>query len=382
VWRGGVSDKWQDPSNWFAVPPTAAADPLTAASQVLVPSWPAPYASPKLAAETQVDKLSVQPGGSVDLGALTLFIGNGGVAAPGGSLTNGTTQMLGTGTLAGSFDRLLISQRDGCTGTNASLWQVTAKTLDVFCATRVDSSARAQTLTVFGIFGALTLPNGTSSLTVTGDADFSGESLVMANGALQVGGRATFGAGRVAVAGGKISLLGGAAIFKSASASFDSASVVVQGDATFAGAGRQTFNSGTLTLGGNMAQLDSGFASFSASAGHLTILAGAKPQAISLADPDSSHFGSLRIDNPLGVTITRSTTTLGGPLLTLQTGASMGVSSGAVASLAGRIDLGVGSKLTVNGALSVISCLNFGGTIDGTGLINNAAPNLLLCAVP
>ncbi|MFL5606044.1 MAG: beta strand repeat-containing protein, partial [Gemmatimonadaceae bacterium] len=161
VWRGGVSEKWDDTGNWFPVPPTSVGTIPAAAAQVLVPAWPAPSVSPRLATTTQVEKLWVQAGGTIDLGGQTLFVGNGGVAAPGGSLTNGTTQMLGTATLEGSFDALAIGQTDNrCGGVNATLWQVTAKTLDAYCATRVDSAVRAQTVNVFAPGGTFTLSNG------------------------------------------------------------------------------------------------------------------------------------------------------------------------------------------------------------------------------
>jgi hypothetical protein len=386
AWRGGVSDKWDDPANWFPIPPTSVGTIPDASSQVLVPTWPAVYVSPRLAAATQIDKLWLQAGGSIDQSGQTLFIGNGGVVAPAGSLTNGTTQMLGTATLEGNFDALAIGQTDNrCGGVNATLWQVTAKTLNAYCATRVDSAVRAQTVNVYAPGGTFTLSNGASSLVVNGNADFSGDLLQVDNGTLQVDGVATIGGVRVAVTGGKI-VLGGTATFNAAAASFDAASVEVQGDASFEGGGRQVFGSGTLTLGGNVRQIGPSIATFSANAPHQTIVGGAKAQAITFADADSSHFGNLTINNAAGVTF--ATSTQSPSVLAVQSGATMTVRSGAAASLVGgRITLLLGSKLTVEGTLSAPSCLNLGGTIDGAGLINGGlivggVPANLLCAVP
>jgi hypothetical protein len=383
VWSGAVSDKWDDPSNWYSVATTGSGTIPSAASQALVPTWPAPYAPPRLTTLTQIDKLWVQDGGFLDQSGQTLIIGNGGVVAPAGSLTNGTTNMRGTGTLDGTFDRLAIGQVDGvCSGVNASLGLVTSKTLDVYCATRVDSSARAQTLTVYAAGGTLTLPSSTSSLAVSGNADFSGDLLQVDNGNLQVDGAATLGGGRVVVTGGQIAIRG-AAVFKSASASFDAASVLVQGDATFAGTGSQKFNTGKLTLQGNMAQIDSGVANFDASADHVTIFEGAKPQAISFADPSSSHFGELQIANSAGVTFaTSSNQPASSPTarsITLQPNGVMSVRSGAAVSLAGGISLLTGSTLIVDGSLSVLSCANTGARIGGTGLINDLLSTLFVC---
>jgi hypothetical protein len=383
VWSGSSSDKWDDPGSWLAVAPTGPGTIPSAASQVLVPTWPAPYTPPRLATSTQIDKLWIQTGGSVDQSGQTLIVGNGGVVAPGGSLTNGTTNMRGTGRLEGSFDRLAIGQVDGvCAGVNASLWLVTSKTLDVYCVTRVDSSARAQTLNVYAAGGTITLPSITSSLAVTGNADFSGDLLQVDNGTLQVDGATTLGGGRVAVTGGTISLLG-AAVFKSTAASFDVASVLVQGDATFAGAGGQKFNTGKLTLGGNMIQLDAGVGNFDASAEHVTVFGGAKPQTISFADPNSSHFGQLEIANAAGVAFaTSSNQPASSPTaraITLQAGGAMIVNGGATVSLAGRITLLNGGRLTVDGQLAVSSCQNLGAIIDGKGLINDVLSILFVC---
>jgi hypothetical protein len=235
---------------------------------------------------------------------------------------------------------------------------------------------------VYSAGGTITLPSSTSSLAVTGNADFSGDLLQMDNGSLQVGGAATLGGGRVVVTGGQIAV-GGAAVFKAASASFDAASVLVQGDATFAGTGAQKFNTGKLTLQGNMAQIDSGVANFDASADHVTIFGGAKPQAISFADPNSAHFGALQIVNSAGVTFaTSSNQPASSPTarsITLQANGVMTVRSGAAVSLAGGISLLTGSTLTVDGSLSVSSCVNSGATISGSGLINDLLSTLFVC---
>jgi hypothetical protein len=235
---------------------------------------------------------------------------------------------------------------------------------------------------VYSAGGTITLPSSTSSLAVSGNADFSGDLLQMDNGNLQVDGAATLGGGRVVVTGGQIAL-GGAAVFKSASASFDAASVLVQGDATFAGTGTQTFNTGKLTLQGNMAQMDAGVPNFDASADHATIFGGAKPQTISFADPNSSHFGELQIANSAGVTFATSSnqpaSTPTARSITLQPNGVLSVRSGAAVSLAGGISLLTGSTLTVDGSLSVSSCVNTGATIGGSGLINDLLSTLFVC---
>jgi hypothetical protein len=385
AWRGGVSDKWDDPGNWFPIPPTSVGTIPDGASQVLVPTWPASYPAPRLTTTTPIDRLWLQTGASVDESGQTLVVRTG-IAAPGGSLTNGTTQMIGAGTLEGSFDRLVIGQPDGvCGGVNASLVLVNAKAVDVLCPMRVDSIARVQTLTVYaaaGKGGTVTVPNVWSSLAVSGDADFSGDLLQVDNGDVQVDGTATLGGGRVAVTGGQLSLRG-AAVFKSASASYDVAKLLVQGDATFAGTGRQLFNSGTLTLGGNFTQLDAGVANFDASAAHATTFSGAKPQVISFADPNSSHFGRLEIDNPLGVTFASSSnqpvSVPTARTIMLRANGVMNVTGNATVSLSGDISLLTGSRLTVDGSLSVLSCSNVGATIDGKGLINDLLATLFVC---
>jgi hypothetical protein len=217
---------------------------------------------------------------------------------------------------------------------------------------------------------------------VSGNADFSGDLLQVDNGYLEVDGAATLGGGRVAVTGGQISLRGTAA-FKSAAASFDAASVLVQGDVLFAGVGRQTFNSGNLTLGGNFIQTDAGVANFDASADHVTIFSGAKPQSISFADPNSSHFGQIEIDNSLGVVFaTGSNQPLSTPKarsITLRPNGVMSVGSNAAVSVAGGISLLTGGRLTVDGSLSVLSCSNAGAAIDGKGLINDLLATLFVC---
>jgi hypothetical protein len=265
---------------------------------------------------------------------------------------------------------------------NATLWQVTAKTLNAYCATRVDSAVRAQTVNVYAPGGTFTLSNGASSLVVNGNADFSGDLLQIDNGYLEVDGAATLGGGRVAVTGGQIALLG-AAVFKSASASFDVAKMLVQGDATVAGTGRQLFNSGTLTLGGNFTQLDAGVANFDASADHATVFSGAKPQVISFADANSSHFGRLEIDNPLGVTFaTSSNQPVSVPTartIILRPNGAMIVAGNAAVSLSGGISLLTGGRLTVDGSLAVLTCSNAGAAIDGKGLINDLLATVFVC---
>ena len=202
-------------------------------------------------------------GRAVDQSGQTLFVGSG-VSALGGTLTNGTTQMVGTGALEGTFDRVAIGQTDGrCSGVSATLWQVAAKTLDAYCATRVDSTTRVQTLTSYATGGTMILANVASFLAVSGNANFSGDLLQMDRGAIQVDGAATFGGGRVLVTGGGITLRS-TAQFSSASASYDTAKVLIEGDVTFAGTGVQKFNSGSLTLHGNFVQNDVGNGNFDA----------------------------------------------------------------------------------------------------------------------
>jgi hypothetical protein len=266
---------------------------------------------------------------------------------------------------------------------SATLWQVAAKTLDAYCATRVDSTTRVQTLTSYATGGTMTLANAASFLAVSGNANFSGDLLQMDKGAIQVDGPATFGGGRVLVTGGGITLRSSAQ-FSSTSASYDTAKVLIEGDVTFAGTGVQKFNSGSLTLHGNFAQNDVGNGNFDASADHTTIFSGAKTQSISFADPNSSHFGRLEVDNPLGVAfLTSSNQPLSTPtarsIILLPSGV-MSVNNGAAVSLAGLIDLRTGSKLTVDGSLSVTSCQ--GGsiaTIGGVGAINGVLPSLFIC---
>ncbi len=253
-----------------------------------------------------IDKLCVQSGGSVDESGQTLVVRTG-LVAPAASLTNGTTQMIGAGPLLGSFDRLMIGQLDGvCGGVNASLLLVTAKTLDVYCPTRVDSIARAQALRVHA----------------TGGTARAAERRIVARrewrrrllGRLAPGRQWVPPGGRHGHA---------------------------QSDATFADTGRQLFNSGTLSLGGNFTQLDPGVANFDASADHATILSGAKPQVINFADPNSSHFGRLEIDNPLGVAFdTSSNQPVSVPTartIVLRPNGAMIVGSNATVSLSGGI---------------------------------------------
>ena len=58
--------------------------------------------------------------------------------------------MIGAGPMVGGFDRLMVGQLDNvCGGVNASLLAVSARTADVYCATRVDSIAQVQALRVY-----------------------------------------------------------------------------------------------------------------------------------------------------------------------------------------------------------------------------------------
>jgi hypothetical protein len=177
VWRGATSDKWDDVSNWFPAPPSSLATLPTTTSQVLVPSWPAPYAAPKLtSATTQIDKLWVQNGGVLDMSGQVMIVGNGGVIAPAAFLNNGTMKMYGTGALDGHFDRLSIGDVGPfCSGVNASLRLVTLNALDVYCQTAVDATASAKTLAVYA-GGALTISTG-ALLSVSGNAQVSGGAL-------------------------------------------------------------------------------------------------------------------------------------------------------------------------------------------------------------
>jgi hypothetical protein len=263
VWFGsggsGVS-AWESASEWMPVPPmTAGSWPSSQTSDdAFVPFWNGVFSAPRLTAPgpLAIRRLHVDSLATLDLGGQSLIVAgdsSGGahsIESSAAQIVNGRVLLYGAGALVtgGVFDRIsvgdtLSASSNFCASNSivATLRNVTVlNALDVHCKLVVDSTVSAGAVHSFSDAaqpGWILLGSPSATLrSVAGG--FTGDSLVIANGNVDVTGVATFG--------GRLSMSSGTMLKVSSDADF-------QGGGTLAGAqlllGRNaTFGGATSTL--------------------------------------------------------------------------------------------------------------------------------------
>ncbi len=400
VWTGAANSNWQNAANWIPVISVPSV-PSSTSDNVFIPNYN-PQSIPVLPVvsgpKPAMNRLTLDSLAQISLGNIGIDIGSGGVA--GWGLTNsGSIHIAATATVNGIFD-ILDAGQSGLCGTVAaqiiSLRDVSANVLNVRCRTNIDTTAVvANTVNVFpnGGSGLLLLTSGRAGLAVSGNANFTGDSLSVSSGVINVAGTATFG-GAVGWFGGTLST-GSNAVFASNHALYNSTQMILQGDVTFGGpnAGNQQLVGGQMTLLGNFTQVTGiiggpGGLTFNTSSDHVSVFAGSATQTVSFANSAQSKFSVLRLQNTSagGVQLTTNAQIVNGttqPRVDIITG-RLQLNSGTIFTVnSGGLRLGLNTNLNLLGNITgVISCTGRttnSATITGSGLYNGAAYTASTC---
>jgi hypothetical protein len=390
VWTGAASNVWTNAANWIPVISVPSV-PSSPSDNVFIPNYnPAglPMIPVVSGAKPSMNRLAMDTAAQVSLNNIGIDIGGGGVTGF-GFTNSGSIHLAGGNPVnaTGIFDILDVGQAGSCglaAPMAAHLQTVSANVLNVRCHTFIDSTGvSANTVNVFPNAGQgwLHLSSANGALSVSGNANFTGDSLWVIGGGIVVSGTTTFGGGGVTWSNGTFS--GGSdVVFSSNHASYNTAQLIVQGNVTFGGpaAGQQNFAGGQLTLLGNFTQVTGivggpGGLTFSTSSDHVTVFAGSTPQTVSFANPTTSKFSVLHLQNQSagGVQLTTSAQIINGTLfprvdiiqgrLQVNTGMTFTLNSGA-------LHFGVNTNLNLLGNITGVgSCtgLSNGATITGTG---------------
>lgn len=310
VWVGRADTVWSNPANWYDS--VAANDQ---AHNVFIPSGVG--RQPKLTSAATTGDLVLESGANVDIrgtsGGLAAF---GDVDANGGSISNGTLALRGSGkTVRGTLPSVLVGQ-SGCSASTAAYTLSDSTTIAGDLVTNCPLDAGAHRLEVSGSVdasaGAIT--NGTlalhgSSATVRGTVP----TLVIGRSNCTDGAAATL-AGDVSVAGdlttnclldvhgkslqvnGKFATSGSGGTLRMTDST---AKVTVNGDVAFGGASTSgKLTAGELLVKGNFTQSGDA-ASFAASGTQKVTFAGAGSQTVSFgsAGSSSSRFARVEVDD-------------------------------------------------------------------------------------
>ncbi|MDB4891978.1 MAG: hypothetical protein JWL61_3833, partial [Gemmatimonadetes bacterium] len=349
VWTGGASNVWTNAANWIPVISTTPV-PSSTSDNVFIPNYN-PQGIPVVPVvsgpKPAMNRLQMDTAAIVSLNNIGIDIGGGGVLGF-GFTNSGSIHMTSTAPVEGIFDVLDIGQT-GCgqfAPFTVSLRTVSANVMNVRCHARIDTTGvSVNTLNVIPNSGQgwLQLSQARAGLAVSGNANFTGDSLVVTGGVITVSGTSTFG-GRVTWLGGTLSTVG-PAVFASTSALYQTMQMFVQGDATFGGAsaGQQNFAGGQLTLLGNFSQVTGivggpGGLTFSTSVDHVTVFAGTSPQTVAFANPTTSKFSVLQLQNQ----------SAGGVQLTTDAQIINGTAQPRVEIASGRLQVNSGKTLTLN----------------------------------
>ncbi len=401
VWTGAVNSVWTNAANWIPVISVPSV-PSSTSDNVFIPNYN-PQGLPVVPVvsgpKPAMNRLTLDSLAQISLGNIGIDIGSGGVA--GWGLTNsGSIHMAATATVNGIFD-ILDAGQNGVCGTVAaqiiSLRDVSANVLNVRCKTNIDTTTVvANTINVIPNNGQgwLHLTSSRAALAVSGNANFTGDSLWVTGGVISVTGTATFAGSDVNWSGGTLNATS-TAVFASNHALYNSMQMILQGDATFGGpgSGNQQLAGGQMTVLGNFTQVTGivggpGGLTFNTSSDHASVFAGSTPQIVSFANPAQSKFSVLHLQN----------TSAGGVQLATSAQIVNGTTQPRVDIFTGRLQLNAGTTFTVNSGgvhlgpstnlnllgniAGVISCTGRttnSATITGTGLFNGAAYGPATC---
>ncbi|MEO5815218.1 MAG: Ig-like domain-containing protein [Gemmatimonadaceae bacterium] len=401
VWTGAANSNWQNAANWIPVI-SAPSVPSSTSDNVFIPNYNPtgiPVVPVVSGPKPAMNRLTLDSLAQISLGNIGIDIFSGGVA--GWGLTNsGSIHIAATATVNGIFD-ILDAGQSGVCGTVAaqiiSLRDVSANVLNVRCKTNIDTTAVvANTVNVFqnGGQGWLHLTQSRAAMAVSGNANFTGDSLWVTGGVITVSGTATFGGSGVNWSGGTLNAATNA-VFSSGHALYNGVQMLLQGNVTFGGAnaGSQQLAGGQMTLLGNFTQVigiigGPGGLTFNTSSDHATVLAGSTTQTVSFASPTQSKFSVLRLQNTSagGVQFTTSAQIVNGttqPRVDIITG-RLQLNSGTTFTLnSGGLHLGTNANLNLLGNIAgVISCsgrTTNSATITGSGLYNGTAYTPATC---
>jgi hypothetical protein len=274
-----------------------------------------------------------------------------------------------------------------------TLGQMAAGTLDIYCATKIDTTVAVVlgNIVVHPNGGALSLTQSVGALSVSGNATFTGDSLYSVGALINVGGNTTLAGAKVNVNGG-IVVMQNNATFQAAQATYNGVTVSVGGTASFGGGttGTQLFSGGLLNLSGPFDQQPgASLATFTTSNDHVTWFTGTLTQSISFVN-SQSFFSILRLQNsnPGGVVVLNSAQNINGTIqpridlvsgrLVLNPGTTFSASGGMSLGLSTNLDLGAGSNFQLTSGACSGRTTN-GATITGTGNFNGAPYTASTC---
>jgi hypothetical protein len=366
TWIGAASGNWQDGNNW-----RPALIPSSPSDNIFIPNYNpqgAPVVPVVSGPKPSMNKLAMDSLASLDLNNIGIDIGSGGVAGF-GRTTSGSIHIQASASVHGLFDILDVGQSGSCGSAapmQAQLVFVQANVLNVRCHAFVDTVV-ATTLNVLpnGGQGWLHLASGNRVLSA-GTANFTGDSLWVLGGAINVTGTATFGGGGVNWSNASL-IAQGNALFNSNHAFYSGAQIFVQGDATFGdpNTGQQQFAGGQLTILGNFKQVTGvvggpGGLTFATSSDHVTQFLGSSTQTITFANPTTSRFSMIEIQN----------SSAGGVQLTTDAQIVNGTNQPRVEIFQGRLQVNTGATFTLNSGgfrFNAGTNLNLLGNITGVG---------------
>ncbi len=384
VWTGRTSVDWNTASNWYTpAAPAAPTVPNGTTTQVFIPNYTSAN-SPQMSTRPVVGRIVLDTSAVVNLSGLGLDVGSGGVNGF-GIFVNGTVHLAATGYLNGIFDQLDIGQSGSCGAAapmTGSIRTISANVMNVYCRTRIDSTAAAvTTLNTIqnGGEGRLSIVGPNALLQVRGNAAIAGDSLYV-SGIMYVGGSATLSGKGINVTG--TVQVQGNTTFNADAATYGNASVYVGGAVAVGGgsAGVQQFFGGQLTVVGSFTELPGIVpGTFSTGSDHLTLFAGTTPQTISMSDTLNNHFSGLQLQNAAGVQLLSSVSVINGttqPRVILTLG-QLYIPPGSIMNVGGNVSLGSGTTLNVDGQMLITggACSGRanGATVTGAGSVNGVA---------